>query len=114
MASAVILETASEGGRGQARRSGNILGIACLHLDGFKPINDELGHEAGDAALLDVARRLKACLRAGDSVARLGGDEFALPRPDTLLRHADQAMYQAKQSGRDRYCRYRPEGPESV
>jgi len=52
--------------------------LIALDLDGFKPLNDRLGHAAGDAALVAVARLLRESVRAGDLVARLGGDEFAL------------------------------------
>jgi diguanylate cyclase (GGDEF)-like protein/PAS domain S-box-containing protein len=134
-------------------RSGHRLAVCCLDLDGFKPVNDTYGHEAGDRLLVEIAKRLQTCIRANDTAGRLGGDEFVLllthldnteefgralqrvmeavkqpvaidkvlqatvsasigialfPQngtdPDTLLRHADQAMYLAKQSGRDRYA----------
>jgi diguanylate cyclase (GGDEF)-like protein len=52
--------------------------VLFLDLDGFKPINDKLGHKAGDAVLVETARRLEVCLRKGDMVARYGGDEFTL------------------------------------
>ncbi len=135
----------------QARRSGDRLAVALIDLDGFKPINDNFGHDVGDLILVEVAGRLRTSLREVDTVARLGGDEFVLvlsgsseevdyhnslqrvlaalaePYPlggasatlsgsigvtffpdddadsDTLIRHADQAMYVAKQAGRNRY-----------
>ncbi|AXS80322.1 EAL domain-containing protein [Dechloromonas sp. HYN0024] len=135
----------------QARRSQTMIAICYLDLDGFKPVNDIWGHDAGDKVLVEIANRLKDALRGGDTVARLGGDEFVLlllgltnPQecdeamlrllnriaqpmsflpepvslsasigvtlfpgddadPDTLLRHADQAMYQAKQAGKNRH-----------
>ncbi len=140
-----------------ARRAGHVLGVCYLDLDGFKPVNDNYGHEAGDRMLIEVAGRLTMALRADDTVARLGGDEFvlllsglpnveecqqtldrvlkAVAKPyevagqsveisasigvtlyphdntdsDTLLRHADQAMYAAKESGRNRYHLFDPE-----
>ncbi len=135
----------------QAKREQKMLGVCYLDLDGFKPVNDTLGHHAGDLVLIEIARRIGNILREGDTVARLGGDEFvvlllnlnqleeclttvkrlhehiALPigiqersfsltasigislfpgddsDPDALLRRADQAMYVAKQAGKNRY-----------
>lgn len=132
-------------------RQHSLLGVVFLDLDGFKPINDNYGHEIGDQVLIEVAQRIKACIRLDDTASRLGGDEFAIllndissvehcerlvsrllrtiqlpyrvdgdtiqlgasmgvtlypldqADADTLLRHADQAMYQAKQNGRNRY-----------
>ena len=59
-----------------ARRGGKRIGVLFIDMDRFKPINDTHGHEAGDAVLKEIARRLKACVRAEDTVGRLGGDEF--------------------------------------
>jgi len=140
----------------QAARTGTQLALLYLDLDHFKEINDSLGHAKGDALLVQVAQRLRTCVREADTVARLGGDEFmvilgdldgvdaaprvaqsiveALARPfdlnadqawvsvsvgiavypqdasdaDTLCRYADQAMYQAKDQGRNRFCRFSP------
>ena len=133
-----------------AQRTGQLLAVCLLDVDGFKSINDRLGHLQGDAVLVEMARRLQAALRPLDTAARLGGDEFVLlltglknvdevatilervmvclampctigedqvelsvsigvstyptddTTPDTLLRHADQALYTAKQAGRRR------------
>ncbi|MDH2916336.1 MAG: EAL domain-containing protein [Gallionella sp.] len=133
------------------KRDKTLMAVCYLDLDGFKPINDSFGHEIGDQALVEIARRIKHTIRAEDTVARLGGDEFvvllvgmqvsdeyenslnrllrSIEQPieikgqsirlsasigvalcpgddldvDTLLRQADQAMYVAKQSGKNRY-----------
>ena len=61
-----------------SRRSTTGYAIVYLDLDGFKLVNDTLGHAAGDQVLIEVARRLERLMRAGDTLARLGGDEFAL------------------------------------
>ena len=61
-----------------AHRDKELIGILFLDLDGFKLINDTMGHDVGDALLQEVAKRIAACLRESDTVARLGGDEFTV------------------------------------
>jgi diguanylate cyclase (GGDEF)-like protein len=140
----------------RSQRTGQLLAVCMMDLDGFKPVNDNHGHDAGDRLLQEIAHRLKATTRADDTVARVGGDEFvilmeelaspleceralrrileAVAKPftlgpdvvrvtasigvslypgdvadlDQLLRHADQAMYRAKESGRNRYQMFDP------
>jgi diguanylate cyclase (GGDEF)-like protein/PAS domain S-box-containing protein len=135
----------------RARRISDQVAVLYIDLDGFKSINDTLGHEAGDQVLVTVAKRLVSGLRDSDTVARLGGDEFAvilencpvqqaghiagtliasiglpielgihrgnvtgsigistLPQDGNLsaaelVAQADQAMYEAKQSGKNQY-----------
>ncbi|MDQ9171832.1 EAL domain-containing protein [Oxalobacteraceae bacterium R-40] len=130
-----------------SRRSQKMFAILFMDLNGFKLINDSLGHSAGDEVLKAFAERLKQCVRSGDTVARWGGDEFVIlmenlsapedagrlassvmermrqgvwadkqpiqiipsigislfPKDgetmDELLKHADTAMYEAKNSG---------------
>lgn len=62
----------------RAGRQGQALAVAYMDLDGFKAVNDTRGHDAGDALLCEVGRRLLATLRSCDTVARFGGDEFVL------------------------------------
>lgn len=67
-----------------ARRDGQVLALMFIDLDKFKPINDSLGHAVGDVLLVEVARRVRNCVRESDTVARIGGDEFVV-----LLRTVD-------------------------
>lgn len=142
---------------GEAARYGVNGAVLILDLDHFKPINDRLGHAAGDAALVAFAELLRAASRQTDVLARLGGDEFVILAPYAqaeqaqafaekllqqlkthplifnaetihlsasigialynkqtadpvlLLANADQALYQAKQSGRGCYRLHAPE-----
>ena len=133
-----------------ARRHERELSVIVIDVDGFKALNDELGHAGGDAALVEIAARLKRRVRREDYVGRLGGEEILVLLPDTssreaarvaedlrravgdrpmvigelsrtvtvsagwatwggdapeeLLRRADEAMYRAKQTGRNRVC----------
>lgn len=146
-----------------AQRNKKITAVVFLDLDGFKAINDQHGHEAGDQVLVTVATRMNHVLREGDTLARLGGDEFVVvlidleqkatsfpilnrllaaaakqvqfgdvtlqvsaslgvsfyPQDDEidkdqLLRQADQAMYQAKLAGKNRYHLFDAEHDRSV
>ncbi|MBF0371068.1 MAG: EAL domain-containing protein [Magnetococcales bacterium] len=61
----------------QSQRAGSKMGLAMIDMDLFKNINDSLGHIFGDKVLMEIAQRIKGCLRPGDIACRLGGDEFA-------------------------------------
>lgn len=68
----------------RARRSGRHVALLVCDVDRFKIVNDSLGHEAGDAVLIEVGNRVSAALRGGDTAGRLGGDEFVVVCEDVL------------------------------
>lgn len=68
----------------RARRGGGGLAIHLMDVDGFKEVNDTLGHPAGDALLQAIGQRLQGAIRSTDTVARLGGDEFAIIQTDVV------------------------------
>ena len=83
----------------RARRSGRTMALLLLDLDEFKDVNDSHGHAAGDQALVEVARRLRSGLRAGDVIARLGGDEFTVLLPDVpSMEHVLQVAQKLQRS----------------
>ena len=61
-----------------AQRRDRVLGLLCIDLDGFKLVNDSLGHSIGDILLCEVANRLRSRVRRSDTLARVGGDEFTV------------------------------------
>lgn len=85
-----LFEQQIQRGVAQAWRTGEAVAVCYMDLDGFKAVNDRHGHEAGDAVLREVGRRLQRELRANDALARLGGDEFAWILAD--VGHAAEAQ----------------------
>jgi len=83
------------------RDPNNLYAVLFMDLDGFKVINDNLGHSAGDQFLTVIARRLKSCLRGIDTFARLGGDEFGvlvenIKKPESALKIAERIQKELK------------------
>ena len=78
----------------RSQRKANLMAVLYLDLDGFKHINDSLGHSTGDQLLQSVAERLQGCVRSPDTVSRQGGDEFIILLHDT--HHAEHAAITAK------------------
>ncbi len=81
-----------------AATTGSELAVAVLDLDHFKQINDAMGHQAGDDALREVARRLRSCIRGGDTLARVGGEEFAWLLPGASAEAAFAAVERARRA----------------
>jgi diguanylate cyclase (GGDEF)-like protein len=71
---------------------GDSVAVLFVDLDGFKPVNDAHGHEAGDELLRQVAQRLSACVREQDVLARVGGDEFVVLMPGVVAPDDAEAM----------------------
>jgi diguanylate cyclase (GGDEF)-like protein len=86
----LLLREQMEEAFARARRHGSSFTILCIDLDGFKRVNDTLGHSLGDALLKAAAERIRSCIGEKDIAARLGGDEFAILQVETAEpRHAD-------------------------
>lgn len=82
----------------RAARAGTSLTVAAIDLDGFKKINDQLGHHAGDRTLIGLVAYLQSVLRPHDTIARIGGDEFVVLLPATS-RPAATAIMERLQTG---------------
>jgi diguanylate cyclase (GGDEF)-like protein/PAS domain S-box-containing protein len=76
----------------RSKRTGLHTALLYIDLDGFKPVNDQYGHEAGDAVLIQVATRVRGCLREQDTAARMGGDEFTAVLQDVEDEDAARAV----------------------
>jgi len=85
----VLLQDRAQQAIAHAQRDQHSLALMYIDLDGFKQVNDTLGHDAGDELLVQVARRFTAAVRQSDTVCRQGGDEFVVLLP--ALDHAEQA-----------------------
>lgn len=86
------MDEALEAEVARTRRQQGHLCLALLDIDNFKKLNDSLGHAAGDAALVHLAKIVQATIRPGDTLARYGGEEFVVILPDTPLENAVTAM----------------------
>ena len=90
------------------QRSEGFGALMFLDLDNFKPLNDQHGHGAGDLLLLEVARRLKACVRGVDTVSRIGGDEFVVLLGELAADQAQAAEQASKLAEKVRFSLAEP------
>ncbi|PKO94751.1 MAG: GGDEF domain-containing protein [Betaproteobacteria bacterium HGW-Betaproteobacteria-10] len=74
------------------RRKDSLLSVCMLDIDNFKLLNDRLGHDVGDNALIHLANVARSCMRPSDTLARYGGEEFVILMPDTALEQGVEAM----------------------
>ena len=88
----LMLADRLEGSIARARRQNEQVGVLFIDIDGFKPVNDSLGHDAGDMLLQQISARLKICVRESDTVARVGGDEFVIILENQLDRQTMLAV----------------------
>jgi diguanylate cyclase (GGDEF)-like protein len=98
----------------RARRSDSSVAAIALDLDGFKGINDSLGHAAGDALLILVAVTAQEEVRQGDMLFRTGGDEFVILLPDTAMAEAVVVAERVRASVADAARHVYPEPPATV
>ena len=82
----------------RAHRYGRRLALVVFDLDGFKAINDRIGHLAGDAVLAEVAERVRSVVRSADIACRVGGDEFGIILPESTLGDAEQLSRRMQQA----------------
>ena len=82
----------------EAEQSGSEMAVLAMDLDGFKEVNDALGHATGDQVLQEVARRLREAMREDDSIARFGGDEFAVLVPKARRAHVLEIVRRVREA----------------
>jgi len=98
----LLLADRLAGSLGRGKRMKYQVGVLFIDIDGFKPVNDSLGHDAGDLLLQQISARLCGCVRESDTVARVGGDEFVIILEnqldrDSILAVASKILHEIRQ-----------------